>query len=167
MKMQFGSFVFLENPIKLNLTYSKNINIIFIPDVGEFAQNVGRAAKIVRGEALFTGENSNYEFEKLVAFFDLSQESKLLILPNGEMFFSYFSKLELKGEGGAKKINYSFEFIEDMQKKKKNSKTYKVTQNDTILQVALKNKVGIDHILKNNSHLINKDKLKVGEDLQL
>lgn len=168
MKMRFGDFVFLENPTKLNLIYSKNINVVCVPDVGSFAQNIGKSARIVRGESVLIGENAIDEFEKLVALFDLNQESKLLILPNGEMFFSYFSKLEMNGNGKHKKINYSFEFIEDMLKEDQVKKQYTLQPGDTLKQIALKNNVGIDRIFKNNPDLLKKrNKLQSKEELML
>ncbi|MGN1039732.1 MAG: hypothetical protein ACI4PI_03545 [Oscillospiraceae bacterium] len=88
--------------IEFNI-YSKNINVVCVPDVGSFAQNIGKSARSVRGESVLIGEDAIDEFERLVALFDLNQESKLLILPNGEMFFSYFSKLEMNGNGKHKK----------------------------------------------------------------
>lgn len=136
--------------------------------MGSFAQNIGKAARIVRGESVFVGEDAIDEFERLVALFDLNQESKLLILPNGEMFFSYFSKLEMNGSGRHKRINYSFEFIEDMLKEDQVKKQYTLQPGDTLKQIALKNNVGLDRIFKNNPDLLKKrNKLQSKEELML
>ena len=142
--------------------------MVCVPDVGSFAQNIGKSARIVRGESVLIGEDAIDEFEKLVALFDLNQESKLLILPNGEMFFSYFSKLEMNGNGKHKKISYSFEFIEDMLKEDQVKKQYTLQPGDTLKQIALKNNVGIDRIFKSNPDLLKKrNKLQSKEELML
>ncbi|MGN1034102.1 MAG: LysM peptidoglycan-binding domain-containing protein [Oscillospiraceae bacterium] len=139
-----------------------------MPGVGSLAQNIGKSARIVCGESVLIGEDAINEFERLVALFDLSQESKPLILPNGEMFFSYFSKLEMNGDGKHKKINYSFEFMEDMLKEDQVKKQYTLQPDDTLKQIALKNKVGLDRIFKNNPDLLKKrNKLQSKEELTL
>ncbi|GHV30795.1 hypothetical protein FACS189481_5440 [Clostridia bacterium] len=113
MLMQFGEFVFKENPIKINVKYARNLNLITIPGLGEIVQNKGKAARIVNGEGLFCGQSALKEFERLTTLFESSDDTKLLVLPSGEIFFGYFSKLLLMGEGSAEKVRYSFEFIED------------------------------------------------------
>jgi hypothetical protein len=116
MLMQFGKFVFKENPVKLNVKYGRKLILVNIPEIGELAQNRGKVARIVSGEGIFFGSNAFEEFEKLVTLFDTVEESKMLVLPDNEMFWGYFSKLSLNGEG-ANKVKYSFEFVEDCLKK--------------------------------------------------
>ncbi|MDR2817769.1 MAG: hypothetical protein LBB04_03535 [Oscillospiraceae bacterium] len=113
MLMQFGEFVFKENPIKINIKYARNLNLISIPGVGEIVQNKGRLARIVNGEGLLCGQSALKDFEKLTALFEASDDAKLLVLPSGEIFPGYFSKLLFMGEGSAERVRYSFEFVEN------------------------------------------------------
>jgi hypothetical protein len=111
--MQFGEFVFKENPVKINVKYGRNLNRINVTGVGEIILNRGKAARTVEGEGVIVGYDALQRFNKLAVLFETSEEAKILVLPNGKAFWSHFSKLAMNGEGNVGKVRYSFEFVED------------------------------------------------------
>ncbi|MDR1260296.1 MAG: hypothetical protein LBJ83_01010 [Oscillospiraceae bacterium] len=116
MLMQFGGFVFKENPVKINIKYGRNLNMVNITGCGSIILNRGKTPRVAEGEGVIVGRNTLRKFTELMAVFDESEESKMLVLPNGETFWSFFSKLSMVGEGDVEKIRYSFEFVEDCVK---------------------------------------------------
>ncbi|MDR1354153.1 MAG: hypothetical protein LBJ38_01305 [Oscillospiraceae bacterium] len=115
MLMQFGEFIFKENPAKLHLKRNRKLTLINISETVELVQNRGRMARVAEGEGVFLGQNALEEFKKLTTMFDSNEEAKMLVLPHKEMFWAYFSKLLLVGSG-MDWAKYTFEFVEDCLK---------------------------------------------------
>lgn len=109
--MKYGDYVWPHNPRLYEMEFSRRIVNHKVPFGTYILSDLGRDARILRGEGEFVGEGAYEEFKKLANLFYLN-EPKILVHPIWQSAKAWFVSLKLKQEPKEDFVSYEFEFLE-------------------------------------------------------
>lgn len=171
--MRFGDFVWPHNPRVYEIEYKRRIVCHKVP-FGLYAlSDMGREARILRGEGEFVGESAYSDFKKLAAMF-YSDKPRILVHPIWQSASAWFVGLTLKQEPRADYVGYEFEFWESFEGYELSAKavlsafsstsgetaktvraTYTIKNGDTLWGLAKANGLSLSELLALNPQIRN------------
>lgn len=185
LPMRFGDFVWPHNPKIYEIEYNRRIVCHKVP-FGLYAlSDMGREARILRGEGEFIGENAYEDFRKLAAMF-YSDTPRILVHPIWQSAPAWFVSLKLKQEPRRDFVSYEFEFWESfsgyellpkvaLNTVASSSKaeipaarhTYTIKSGDTLWGLAKTNGISLSELLKLNPQIRNPNIYHCGDVIYL
>lgn len=183
--MRFGDFIWPHNPRIYEIEYNRRIVCHKVP-FGLYAlSDMGREARILRGEGEFVGENAYEEFRKLAAMF-YSDTPRILVHPIWQSAPAWFVSLKLKQEPRRDYVSYEFEFWESFSGYELSTKvvlntvtsaptaeipparrTYTIKSGDTLWGLAKANGLSLAELLKLNPQIRNPNIYHCGDVIYL
>ncbi len=109
--MQFGTFVFPNNPESLHMTYRRNYEMKPTTDGLWSLNSPARQGCIIEGEGVFFGSDALATFQRLLPFLKNGTTANLW-LPGQSAIPAILVKLELMEEACEDYLRYRFTFAE-------------------------------------------------------
>lgn len=109
--MKYKSYVWPNNPTTFSAEYTKGLRSYKFPFSGFCVQDMGKSARVFKGEGEFAGADAYDSFRRLAEVFS-DGGSGWLEHPVWAPVKVYFSKLSLLQSPCEEYVKYSFEFIE-------------------------------------------------------
>lgn len=116
IKMKYKGFELNVNPKTFKMIAQKDFAKTTIPNGYEINKELGKKALVVKGEGSFVGIDSMEKAHLLLELFN-KKGSDFLFLPSGDVTKMNFTKLEIKYSSASEKVDYAFEFLEDIEGK--------------------------------------------------
>lgn len=110
--MKYKSFIWPQNPRVFEMEYQRTLRHCKVPLTELWTvQDLGRRARIIRGEGEFVGDSAYDSFKQLTELFNAGGKG-VLYHPVWGSITAYLSKLSLREEPGEDYLAYRFEFME-------------------------------------------------------
>ncbi len=183
--MRFGDFVWPHNPKIYEIEYNRRIICHKVPFGLYTLSDMGRDARILRGEGEFVGENAYADFKKLATMF-YSDEPKMLVHPIWQSAPAWLVSLKLKQEPRRDYVGYEFEFWECFEGYELSAKavisdasnvtveelsterlTYTIKNGDTLWGLAKANGLSLSELLVFNPQIRNPNIYYCGDIIYL
>jgi len=183
--MRFGDFVWPHNPRIYEIEYNRRIVCHKVP-FGLYAlTDMGRDARILRGEGEFVGEDAYEQFKKLATVF-FSDKPGLLVHPIWQSAPAWLVSLKLRQEPRKDYVSYEFEFWESFEGYELSAKavltaaedtsgdqtvkerlTYTIKSGDTLWGLSRANGLSLSELLALNPQIRNPNIYYVGDLIYL
>lgn len=183
--MRFGDFVWPHNPKIYEIEYKRRIVCHKVP-FGLYAlSDMGREARILRGEGEFVGDDAYEKFRKLAEMF-YSDEPRILVHPIWQCAPAWLVSLKLRQEPRKNYVSYEFEFWECFEGYQLSAKavlssvtnssitdtamkrvTYTIKSGDTLWGLAKTNGLSLTELLALNPQIRNPNIYYIGDVIYL
>ncbi len=185
--MKYGDYVWPHNPRVYEIEFIRRVVSHKVPFGTYILTDLGRDARILRGEGEFVGEGAYEEFKKLAKLFYLS-EPKVLVHPIWQSAKAWFVSLKLRQEPKEDFVSYEFEFWECYEgyaaqaklvsqtqetavsaglDSSTAKKTWTVKKGDTMWAIALENSMTLAQLVALNPQVKNPNLIYVGDVINL
>ena len=183
VSMKYKSFIWPANPKTYEVEYQRSMRRTKIPFADSWTvQDMGRNARIFRGEGEFSGDRAYESFRRLAEVFNEGSHG-VLFHPVWGTARASFTKLRMKEEPREDYVSYSFEFIEVpddpsyyvgsiddtdvhayLQTREGRARYVQVEDDDTFYTIAAMNDKSVSELLALNPWVTDPDDpLTVGE----
>ena len=171
--MRFGDFVWPHNPKIYEIEYNRRIVCHKVPFGLYVLSDMGREARILRGEGECVGHGAYESFKKLAAMF-YGDKPRMLVHPIWQSAPAWLVSLKLKQEPRSDYVSYEFEFWECFdgyelsakavlsssssvteEKSSAERRTYTIKSGDTLWALAKANGLSLAELLVLNPQIRN------------
>lgn len=185
--MRYKTYTWPHNPNSYRITFEKDVAVYRYPysNISEL-DDLGKKPREVNGTGEFVGEGAYDEFKKLATIF-YNRGPGILIHPIWQIQSAIFTKLELEQEPTPDYVKYSFSFMEGPSEemlsmigkqikvkpnasKKANTttgKSYTVKKGDCMWNIAKKNNMSLQDLVKKNPQIKNPNLIYPGNKINL
>ena len=171
--MKFRDFTWPNNPRSFTVEHRRALKSRKLPFQAYRVQDMGEDLCVYRGEGEFVGSNAYADFLRLAELF-IDGRPGLLVHPIWPAVNVYFASLKLKQEPQENYVNYEFEFWQNSDGVKRGNvklelapSYYTVQQGDGIGDIVNNNGVTVDSLLRNNPHIENFNRIRVGDIVKI
>lgn len=181
--MRYKGYTWPHNPEIYTIGFTRRLAALKEPFGGYCLQDLGREARIMRGEGTFAGESAYEEFRKLAEVF-YDDGPGLLVHPLWQTASAYFVTLTLEEKPQPDCVRYSFAFWEDgeaaaglrtvsaaqstaVSAPAGAERTYTVKKGDTLWGIARSFGVTLQSLLAVNPQIKNPNLIYPGEKVRL
>lgn len=109
--MQFGTFVWPNNPEKLTVKFRRNVEVKPTASGLWSVSNTARFGRVFSGEGVFYGADAYQSFRALCAYF-YSGTKATLVHPQWDSAQAYLTELTVTEQAGENYLRYQFSFQE-------------------------------------------------------
>lgn len=111
-KLQFGGFVFANNPRKIEIGQVQNLAAYVLPFYGSVTQNLGAQCRTVHCEGEVFSSDAAQTADAAAEIRALCSRVETLSLPTGEQFSAVVSRFSCAEEGDGRVLAYELDFVE-------------------------------------------------------
>ena len=113
-RLQFGDFLFEQNPRRIEVTYARNVVTHAVPAWGAETQDLGPRCRVVRCEGEVFAPTAEGAMAKLstIGAACAGGGPAMLYLPTGERFSAAASRFSYAAQGDGRVLSYALEFVE-------------------------------------------------------
>lgn len=116
IKLCYKGLVLDTNPSSIRINKKKNVTKRSVPFGTYRTQEISTAPTVISGEGAFVGASAYENASELMRIFD-EKGSAHLFVPDAMALKAYFTKLDVSYDAARNRVDYSFEFTQDNDRK--------------------------------------------------
>lgn len=166
--MRFKGFTWHHNPKSLTIKCSDKIVSYSYPHFRAVVESFYSEPVTVSGVGELYGEDCLKQYERLQELYK-EGKSGVLCLPKLMPIYACFEKLNVEASTTPSLLTYSFTFRQVKQLERLNNipKTYTLTEDCTLFDVAYQFNVGLESLVEINNNIMFINELKAGQVVRL
>lgn len=167
--MSFDGLRLRYNPAVLRISDEANVKEYNIPGCQPTADNLGRRAKIIRGEGELCGKSCMEQYRALEAKYSECRTG-LLCLPRMQPLYACLTELSITAQPQDNILQYGFTFTETgTVQRPRPHKEYYLTKNEdeSLWDISFDSGKAVEELVRLNPHIPYINHLRKGERIRL
>ena len=162
--MRFKGVTFACNPLSLEISDEADVTKQLFSQIGEKIGTISPKLRKVKGRGELRGSECIEQYANL-RMLQREKGAGLLSLPGIKPFYAIFTKLTGSADVTPDTVFFEFEFLEkaSFSEKPKEKKYHRVTEGETLFDIAYDCKVKVDTLVLLNPQIRRPDELESGE----